>query len=274
MKLTEYSWECAVAALAFLTWPTFALAFDPRWNVTFQHDLRVVEVVVDTHPLSRYVLVSEASLVVQLFDSQGALIGEQKFNFLDPVKLPVMEAGQIYERHFPLSLQTVASVKGVMLDWRGGRGGAQADTPGGRVGPSESALPRATRRISDESPDLLHSVQKVSLIQGSDPAIYIVADGRRRRLPDMTTFNLLGFNLNDVQRVDSFPATTVGPDIASISTALVKGSRPPVFLLEGGKRRWVRDSETLQSLLLKWKEVQVIPDDDLRLMPVGADVSR
>ena len=147
MNAIDYFLKSAVLAFACLAWSTSALALDPRWTVTYQRDLRLLEVVVDTHPLPRNSLVAGASFSVQLFDSNDALIGESKFSFLDPTKLPVMEAGQVYERHFPLSLPSVARVKGVALYWNGPAAGANADTPGGRVMPSESALPPATRRI-------------------------------------------------------------------------------------------------------------------------------
>src|SRR5262245_20323107 len=199
MHAKKHFVKSAVLTLLCLAWSTCALAADPlRWIVKYQPDLHLLEIVVDTHPLPHGYLVAGAVFSVQLFDANDALIGERSFNFLDPAKLPVMEAGQVYERHFPLALPSVATVKAVALNWHAPSGGGRADTPGGSVKPSDSALPPATRRISDASPDFHQSAGAVNLVKGDGPAIFVVADGRRRHIPDMTTFQFLGFKLSDV----------------------------------------------------------------------------
>lgn len=192
----------------------------------------------------------------------------------------VMEGGQVFERHFPFDLQSVASVKGKVLSWRlpGGGGGGRADSPGGggETPPSDHENLQPTRRISDASPGPVPAVGAVRLIQGEGSAIYLVAEGRRRHIPDMETFRLLGFHLKNVHQVDSAEVlrTPAGPDFSKLSNDLIKGSQPPVFLLENGRRRWIRDMPTFQTMGLKLSDVQVIADEDLRLIPMGADISR
>jgi hypothetical protein len=52
--------------------------------------------------------------------------------------------------------------------------------------------------------------------------------------------------------------------------ALIKSStRPEIWLIEGGKRRWIPDAPTLVSRWT-WEQVKVLSDDEVNAIPLGA----
>jgi len=52
---------------------------------------------------------------------------------------------------------------------------------------------------------------------------------------------------------------------------VVKGAGPAVYLIENGRRRWIPNMETFNSLGLKWEEVQTLPDTEVEAIPKGSD---
>ena len=111
------------------------------------------------------------------------------------------------------------------------------------------------------------------LLKGSGPEVFLVIDGQRRWIPDAATFDALGLDWEAVrvvsdQQLNSYPR---GQDYPSLPGRLVKGSGPEVFQLEKGKRRWIPDEATFNAMGLSWEAVQVIPDQQLNIIPRGMD---
>jgi len=70
------------------------------------------------------------------------------------------------------------------------------------------------------------------LLKGSGPEIYLMEDGRRRHIPDMTTFEALGFRLEDVVHVSDellyfYPEGTPLPRITPTPTITLTPTPTP-----------------------------------------------
>lgn len=55
---------------------------------------------------------------------------------------------------------------------------------------------------------------------------------------------------------------------------LLKGSRPEVYVIQGGRRSWIPDPATFKAKGYDWNKIVVIPDEELERIPRGPDVRR
>lgn len=114
------------------------------------------------------------------------------------------------------------------------------------------------------------------LITGSGPEVFVYDGGKRRWIPDERTFNALGFNWKSIRQIPDEKLNEMprGSDYPVLTSSIVKGSGPKVFILENGRRRWIPDEHTFQSRGLRWDAVQTLSDAELQLIPLGKDLPR
>lgn len=102
-----------------------------------------------------------------------------------------------------------------------------------------------------------------------DEKVYLVEGGLRRWITDSATFVAKGYDWNSVAVISDMELGIYGEgkDITGYAAmregSLVKGSAFRVYLIEGGKRRWVRDERTFASLGYEWGDIVSISDQEL-----------
>lgn len=123
-----------------------------------------------------------------------------------------------------------------------------------------------------------------TLLQGTDPKVYIMAQSERHWIPDPATFQAKGYDWSAIQRVSDAVLAAI-PEGAPIPS-VVEGGTPPqpqypdgTFLkasgaeidrMEGGKRRAIPDAETLNCIMgSNWGAVQTISDAAWNAIQVG-----
>jgi len=114
----------------------------------------------------------------------------------------------------------------------------------------------------------------VELIRGSGQDVFTYNSDidERRLIPNNETLIALKFDSVTFvfQLTDAYLKNIPrGPDYPALQTSIVKGSGRGVYLLEQGKRREIPDAETFDKLGLNWKDLRVIPDNALKLIPEG-----
>jgi hypothetical protein len=99
--------------------------------------------------------------------------------------------------------------------------------------------------------------------------VYLIEDGMKRWITDSATFVAKGYDWNKVVIISKTELGIYGDgkDITGSASmregALVMGSSSRVYLIEGGKRRWVRDERTFISLGYDWNSIIRISDQEL-----------
>jgi hypothetical protein len=143
------------------------------------------------------------------------------------------------------------------------------------VGPNPKA-PTEESFPSDDTPTQVQVAEGLTVLRGSGPEIFLVVEGRRRWIPNQTTFDVLGLDGQSVKTIPDEELNSIprGADYPSLAGTLVKGTGPDVYQLENGKRRLIPDMETFKKLGLRWESVQYIPDQDLSSIPVGAPIPK
>ncbi len=102
-----------------------------------------------------------------------------------------------------------------------------------------------------------------------DEKVYLIEEGLRRWITDSATFVAKGYDWNSVVAISVVELGIYGDgkDITGSASmregSLVMGSTSRVYLIEGGKRRWVRDERTFVSLGYDWGGIVRISDQEL-----------
>jgi hypothetical protein len=113
------------------------------------------------------------------------------------------------------------------------------------------------------------------LVKGSGPAVYLMQAHQRRWIPNPDTFNFMKLDWNVIQVVVNADLEGIprGPDVPSRANgALMRGSGPAVYWMQGGLRRWIPDPDTFNAMRLNWNAIQAVSDADLEAVPRGQDV--
>jgi hypothetical protein len=102
-----------------------------------------------------------------------------------------------------------------------------------------------------------------------DEKVYIIEESLKRWITDSATFVAKGYDWNSVITISKTELGIYGDgkDITGSASmregSLVMGSSSRVYLIEGGKRRWVRDERTFSSLGYDWNGIVRISDQEL-----------
>ena len=99
--------------------------------------------------------------------------------------------------------------------------------------------------------------------------IYLLEAGKRRWITSAEIFARRGLRWDDVRVLtdDALNAIPEGPPLR-VGT-LVRSTSQEVFLLEGGRQRWIPSAEIFAALGFEWSDVQPIRDVDLAGYPPG-----
>lgn len=114
------------------------------------------------------------------------------------------------------------------------------------------------------------------LLKGSNLSVYIITQGKRHFIPDPQTFDALGLNGDEVRQVsdEELNVIPMGLDYPCLISSVVKGSGPKVYLLKNGYKCWIPDKVTFDSLGFRVQDIQVIPDQELQLIPEAASIKK
>lgn len=135
---------------------------------------------------------------------------------------------------------------------------------------SISLLPNA-----HAAPVLPATVREGELVRSGD-TIFLVADGRLRQIPDFRTLIALGFEQQAIRDVEAATLrdAPVGLPYPPLTSSLVRGKAASVYFLQTGKRRLIPDNGTFDAMGFQWKDVSVVTDDELNLIPQGAPLAK
>src|ERR1700688_1721679 len=81
-----------------------------------------------------------------------------------------------------------------------------------------------------------------TLLKASGPEVDMMQGHERRWIPDPATFNYMGLNWGAIQTIPdaNWATIAVGPPFPSrLDGTLLKGSAAPVYIMQGGQRRWI-----------------------------------
>jgi hypothetical protein len=120
-------------------------------------------------------------------------------------------------------------------------------------------------------------LQEKSLVRGSGPQVYLIEGGRRRWIRDEGAFNYYGFDWGSIVRVSDqeLLGFSEGESLAKSSLAegaLVRGAGPKVYLIEGGKKRWIPDPEIFARNKFIWQSVVTISEEIIASYADGPDI--
>ncbi len=115
----------------------------------------------------------------------------------------------------------------------------------------------------------------------NDPAKYIIENGKRRWIPDMETFNIMGLNESMVQYISKqdLQEITQGEQIPSkfmVKIPLLNkvlyntNGDPKVYIMINNTRRHIPDIETLQFLGYTTDMIQNISNAEMATISLGA----
>jgi len=132
--------------------------------------------------------------------------------------------------------------------------------------PDGELLRRAAGTIPDDS-----------LIQGSGPQVYLIESRKRRWIRDEKTFSSHGFRWDQIMRVSdqelfSYEEGEILSDQILADGMLIKGAGPQVYLLEGGKKRWITSPEAFTKNRFDWLSIVETSDDVVSSYIDGPDI--
>jgi hypothetical protein len=114
-----------------------------------------------------------------------------------------------------------------------------------------------------------------TLLKASGPEVDIMQGHERRWIPDPDTFTYMGLNWGAVRVIadDVWNSIPAGPALPSrMNGTLLKGSGPPVYVMQNGMRHWIPDPATFAAMGYSWTNVQTVADADLTAIPLGNQV--
>jgi hypothetical protein len=109
-----------------------------------------------------------------------------------------------------------------------------------------------------------------TLLKASGPEVDMMEGGKRRWIPDPSTFNCMHLNWGAIQTIadsdwDQIPQGAPYPSRAD--GALLQGSGPYVYVVTGCVRHWIPDPATFEANGYNWSAIQKISDIDLNAIP-------
>lgn len=121
--------------------------------------------------------------------------------------------------------------------------------------------PSSSSSLSSE-PDLI--IKDGLLIKGSEHPHYIIKAGMRTWIPSANIFNGMGLDWNAVLTVKDNVLKTIPQ-----GEFLFKGSDHPIYIFQGGKRRWIPSMDTFNKMGLNWNAVFNLKDSVVSGIPEG-----
>lgn len=105
------------------------------------------------------------------------------------------------------------------------------------------------------------------LVKGSGPKVYLVAAGKRRWITTEKVFVGLGYPWSSIRVIfdSTLNGLVEGEPISSayghVDGTLIKYTgNPKIYVVEGGKRRWISSEDVFRRRGYRWENILVIPD--------------
>ncbi len=105
-----------------------------------------------------------------------------------------------------------------------------------------------------------------TLMKGPEPRVYLVENKKRRPIGSAELFNRLKLKWNGIKvmqrfELDRYP---LGTFVFWPSGTLIRSTNDPkVYLVEGGKKRWITSAEEFNARNYSWKNIIAISDTEL-----------
>lgn len=149
-------------------------------------------------------------------------------------------------------------------------------TLGYKRGDVKKILDHELMAIPEASP-ITKNVSKYkdgTLLQGTEPAVYVVSLGYRRLIPNTGTFDALGYRWENVQTIPEQELAAIPElqpltikDLSFKDGTLIKASGNAVYVISIGRRRLIPDTTTFDALGYKWDQVKQVSDEQLNAIP-------
>lgn len=135
---------------------------------------------------------------------------------------------------------------------------------------------QTTQNLSDRAIQTQEYVflKEGTLIRGSNSLVYLINAGKRRLIPDQSTFSALGYKQENVQRISDEQLSTI-PELPAVNKyriaykngTLLKGEAPAVYVISSGGRRLIPNEATFEAMGYQWTDIQRISDRELKSIP-------
>jgi hypothetical protein len=117
-----------------------------------------------------------------------------------------------------------------------------------------------------------------SLVTGSDDAIYVMSSGLKRHIPDPATFEGLGFDRGNVDRVGNtllawVPTGNPMPSVLADGNLITGRGRPEVYVMQAGKKRHVTSRDAMEACGYSFADMYVLSQSRAAAVPTGDAVS-
>ena len=134
---------------------------------------------------------------------------------------------------------------------------------------SQVATPVELVRYAEGSP--LTALNNGSLLRSQHGPVYVLQGNQRVWIPSLEALTAGGYRWEQVQTVSGRLMRSLALDAEE--GYLVKGSGPEVYLIEGGKRRWVTTAAVFVGRGYRWDQVHFVSDTDLDAIPPGDQIN-
>jgi hypothetical protein len=126
---------------------------------------------------------------------------------------------------------------------------------------------------------LLDALADGNLLRGTGPEVYAMEGGARRHVTSPTALSGCGYGWDAVRVIPNVFLNAIAtgiplsgppcPHVLPPDGALVRGSGPEVYVMEGGLKRHVPDLATFAGMGFLWGNVNLLPDSVLSAIPSG-----
>ena len=134
---------------------------------------------------------------------------------------------------------------------------------------SQVATPVELVRYAEGSP--LPAVNNGSLLRSAHGPVYVLQGNQRVWIPSLEALTAGGYRWEQVQTVSDRLMRSLA--LNTQEGYLVKGSGAEVYLIEGGKRRWITTAAVFVGRGYRWDQVHFVSDRDLEAIQLGDPIS-
>lgn len=104
--------------------------------------------------------------------------------------------------------------------------------------------------------------------------VYWLEDDIKRAIPSPAVFNARGFKWDDIKEVseDEVDSYADGDSLGYPDGTLIKGSRPTVYVVSGGRKRPFVSAQAFEGLGYNWGNIQEVDDGHLNIYEDDANI--
>jgi hypothetical protein len=113
----------------------------------------------------------------------------------------------------------------------------------------------------------LHLVDGALIRDHDQAAVYVVMGGAKFHVPNMATFDAMGFHWKDVRVTEPGTAAAV-PDVPEDGTLLHETGAGAVWVMQGGARIHVPNPDAFATAGFLWERVRAVPPGALARLPI------